>query len=255
LLADQFLEAAAAARNTAAVDEVARLTWRAHAERQLLDADAEAVSAALQARRTAFATRTAYFPAGAAVRLPRPARRHPRSPDRQASIERRRRQAMSGTVPAKIAAGFTQGENAVLTVIGRQCQRAGVCVLPVDAIAALAGVGRSTVQNAVRQARLVGLILVRERRIPGRKSLTNVIRVISKDWIGWLKLSQRAARPEIGSKKISPTNNQVFSKDGDKQKAAFGGERTGRSGRKEAFQGEESETAAGGGLFGTRRDG
>jgi hypothetical protein len=37
---------------------------------------------------------------------------------------------MSGVVPAKIAASFTMGELAVLTVIARQCQRAGVCILP-----------------------------------------------------------------------------------------------------------------------------
>jgi hypothetical protein len=54
VLAEQFTAAAAAARNTHAVDEVARLTWRAHAERQLSDAEAEAIGAALQARRKMF---------------------------------------------------------------------------------------------------------------------------------------------------------------------------------------------------------
>jgi hypothetical protein len=49
MLADQFTAAAAAAKNTAAVDEIARLTWRAHAEGQLADADAEAVSDTLKA--------------------------------------------------------------------------------------------------------------------------------------------------------------------------------------------------------------
>ena len=62
MLADQFAAAAAAARNTHAVDEIARLTWRAHAEGQLIDADAEAVSEALQARRAAFATRRTTSP-------------------------------------------------------------------------------------------------------------------------------------------------------------------------------------------------
>jgi hypothetical protein len=52
---------------------------------------------------------------------------------------------MSGVVPAKIAAAFTMAELAVLTVIARQCQRAGVCTLPVHAIAALAGVSRTSV--------------------------------------------------------------------------------------------------------------
>jgi hypothetical protein len=57
MLADQFAAAAAAARNTHAIDEIARLTWRAHAEGQLQDAEAEAVSEALQARRAAFSAR------------------------------------------------------------------------------------------------------------------------------------------------------------------------------------------------------
>ena len=64
---------------------------------------------------------------------------------------------MSGVVPAKIAASFTPGELAVLSVIGRQCQRGGTCSLPIDAIAALAGVSRTSVQNALRQARRLGL--------------------------------------------------------------------------------------------------
>ena len=94
----------------------------------------------------------------------------------------------------------TMAELAVLTVIGRQCQRAGVCVLPVDAIAALAGCSRSTVKNAMRQARLLGLILVKERRIPGRKSLTNIISIVSKEWLGRLKLG-------VGVKRLTTTGS------------------------------------------------
>ncbi len=57
MLAEQFHAAAAAARNTAAVDEIARLTWRAHAEGQILDVEAEAISEALQGRRATFAAK------------------------------------------------------------------------------------------------------------------------------------------------------------------------------------------------------
>ena len=202
MLADQFTAAAAAARNTHAVDEIARLTWRAHAEGQLLDAEAEAVSEALQARRAAFATRRTIVPVHTMARC-RTMARGQRSPDRQVSIERRRRQAMSGVVPAKIAASFTMAELAVLTVVARQCQRTGVCVLHIDAIAALAGTCRTTVKRAFRQARLLGLLLVKERRIPGRKSLTNVVTIISKDWLGWLRLG-------IGGQMRATTNNQAF---------------------------------------------
>ena len=111
---------------------------------------------------------------------------------------------MSGIVPAKIAASFTMAELAVLTVIARQCQRTSACVLPVDAIAALAGCSRTSVKNAMRQARLLGLILVKERRIPGRKSLTNIISIVSKEWLGWLKLG-------VGVKRLAATNNLSLS--------------------------------------------
>jgi hypothetical protein len=207
MLADQFTAAAAAARNTHAVDEIARLTWRAHAEGQLQDAEAEAISASLQARRKAFAERRAYptsEPSRPVLGLRRPT---PRPPDRQASLARRRRQAMSGVVPTKIAASFTMAELAVLTVIARQCQRTGVCVLHIDQIAALAGCCRTVVKNALRQARLLGLLLVKERRIPGLPSLTNVVRIISKDWIGWLKLGGG-----VGVKRVTTTDSHLHSR-------------------------------------------
>jgi hypothetical protein len=88
MLADQFA-AAAAARNTYAVDEIARLTWRAHAEGQLAEAEATAISEAIAARRAAFATGRAFpflppSPTRPTMGHPKPARRPPRSPARRA---------------------------------------------------------------------------------------------------------------------------------------------------------------------------
>jgi hypothetical protein len=78
--------------------------------------------------------------------------------------------------------------------------RRGVCALHIDAIAALAGCCRTTVKNALRQSRLLGLILVKERRIPGRKSLTNLISIVSREWLGWLKLG-------VGVKRLTATSS------------------------------------------------
>ena len=75
MFAAQFHEAAAAARTTAALDETARLLWRAHAEGQIADADAEAVAEALQARRAAFASPLRLSQAKAVLSPPRPAKR------------------------------------------------------------------------------------------------------------------------------------------------------------------------------------
>ncbi len=50
-------------------------------------------------------------------------------------------------------------EDAVLTVIAQGCQRHGRCELCLDELAALAGVGRTTAQNALRRARELGLVV------------------------------------------------------------------------------------------------
>jgi hypothetical protein len=92
-----------------------------------------------------------------------------------------------------------------MTVIARQCQRTGVCTMHIDAIAALAGCCRTVVKNAVRQARLLGLVLVKERRIPGQKSLTNIISIVSKEWLSWLKLG-------VGVKRVTTTDNHFHSR-------------------------------------------
>jgi hypothetical protein len=200
MLADQFLEAASAARTTHALDQLARQLWRAHGERQIDDADASAVSEAVQARRRDFAAGEGFRRPSRETAACGPRRAGRRPPNRRASVERRRRQAMSGAMPPALAARFTMGEAAVLAVVARTCQRMQVCVLAIDAIAALAGVERTTAKNAMREARRLGLIEVRERRIPGQKSLTNVVKIIAPDWLAWLR-----HRPEgIGVKKSTP---------------------------------------------------
>ena len=78
--------------------------------------------------------------------------------------------------------------------------------MPIDAVAALAGVSRTTVQNALRAAKAQGLIFVRERRRPGLPSLTNVLRVISPEWAAWLKLSGEGG----GYRNLSATNNKFI---------------------------------------------
>jgi hypothetical protein len=91
MLADQFLEAAAA-HTGAALDELARKLWRAHEEGHLADADAEAASEAVQARRDALAG--IHNIPEAVLGLPRASRRReklfglgrPRALDRNAEV-------------------------------------------------------------------------------------------------------------------------------------------------------------------------
>jgi len=183
MLADQFRHAVATARTVAALDHVARLAWRALAEGHLTDAAAEALDLAVQARR-------AHLKGHGQDSAPRPstARRRPASANKRASIERRRRVALSGAVPAALAASFTMGEVAALSIVAGEVKRRGRCELHVDAIAAMAGVCRTVVQNAAREARRLGLIRVTERRRRGQRSDTNVVEIVAPAWRSWLKI-------------------------------------------------------------------
>ncbi len=58
-------------------------------------------------------------------------------------------------MPPHLAARFTMEESAVLAVIAVEVAKRGRCTLTIGHIAALAGVGKTTVRTAVQQA--VGL--------------------------------------------------------------------------------------------------
>jgi hypothetical protein len=194
MLADQFQAAADRARTLAQLEDLSRLLWRANGEGHVDDGRAGAISEAVEARR-------ARIKAGRPAPLPTPStarRKPPRSPDRARSIARRRSQAASGAMPPAIAANFTTGEAAALAVIAREVQRSGRCEFCIDKVAAVAGVSRSTTQNALHEARRLGLVRVTERRRRGAKSLTNVVEVVSAEWLGWL-------RRGIGSKNFDTT--------------------------------------------------
>ena len=198
-----FGAALAAARTIAQVDDIARLLWRAHAQGEIPDEAAQAVAEAAQARRAAFGPRATIRLAAAAPSYVR--RLRPRSPDRQRSLERRRRCATSGVIPSPIAAHFTMGELAALSIIGDEVRKCQSCALFLDAIAGKAGVSRTTAQNAVRLAERLGLIRRQERRRPGARSWSNIITIISREWRAWLRLDAGGRPP--GLKNLSPTNN------------------------------------------------
>ena len=88
--------------------------------------------------------------------------------DRRRSIERRRRLAFSGPLPAALAAGFTVSELAALRIIGDEVRDRGSCSLYVEEIAARSGTSRSTVKNAMREAQRRGLLLRSSGDAPAR---------------------------------------------------------------------------------------
>src|SRR5215212_2798849 len=156
--------------------KVASLLWRAYAAGQVSEDQASELSELIEARR-------ALPPA------PKPVQRRlgsrPRSPGH---MERRRRWAASGCLPPALAARFTLAETAVLAVIAAEVLRHSACTLTVGHIAALAGVSETTVRNALRAARGLGLLTIEERRLTAWRNAPNVVRLISREWLAWLRL-------------------------------------------------------------------
>src|SRR4051794_1282446 len=149
---------------------VSALLWKAYAAGQVTEAEASALSEAIELRRA--------LPA-----IQKPVQRRfgsrPRSP---ASMERRRRWAASGALPPALASRFTLAETAVLAVIATETMRHSACTLTVGHIAALAGVSETTVRNAVRAARGLGLLHVEERRVAAWRNQPNKLTIISREW-------------------------------------------------------------------------
>jgi hypothetical protein len=109
-------------------------------------------------------------------------------------MERRRRWAASGRLPPGLAARFTLAEQAVLALVAAETTRRKDCRLSIENMAAVAGVCRSTVKNAIREAVRLGLLTVEERQITGFRNDTNVVRVVSREWQAWLRLARQEAR-------------------------------------------------------------
>jgi len=128
-------------------------------------------------------------------------------------MERRRRWAASGALPPALAARFTLAETAVLAVLAAEVLRHGACTLTVGHIAALAGVSETTVRNALRAARGLGLLTLEERRLTAWRNAPNVVRIVSREWLAWLRLRAPKERAWGGGYKlVNPTPTQENNK-------------------------------------------
>src|SRR3954470_19852945 len=103
--------------------KVSAVLWKAFAAGHVTEAEASALSEAIEAKRA--------LPA-----ISRPAQRRLGSRPRSgASMERRRRWASSGAMPPAIASRFTLAEQAVLSVVVAEVARHGRCTLPISNVA------------------------------------------------------------------------------------------------------------------------
>ncbi|MCJ2061765.1 helix-turn-helix domain-containing protein [Methylobacterium sp. J-088] len=183
----------------AALPTVTALLWHAYGEGQVTEAEAEALSGLIESRQVKSATL-------AGLPLTDTPQDHQSSPKRpgigsrprtDASMERRRRWAASGRLPPGIAARFTLAEQAVLALVAAETVRRKDCRLSIENMAAVTGVCRSTVKNAIREARQFGLLSVEERQITGFRNDTNVVRIISPEWLAWIRLARKGGREQL----------------------------------------------------------
>ena len=159
--------------------ELAAAVWKGFACGAVSEEDAQQLADEIHARK-------AIPPTPAAPRKPVGSR--PRSP---AHMERRRRWTGSGWLPPALAARFTMAETAVLSAIAAEVARRGLCRLTIGHIAVLAGVSRSTVKNAVRQAAALGILTSEEWRLTAWRSAPNTVRITSPEWRAWLRMRDR----------------------------------------------------------------
>jgi hypothetical protein len=112
-------------------------------------------------------------------------------------------------MPPQLRGAYTECERAVLYIVAREVKQRGICDLSVGQIAAEAGVCVRTVQNAVAEAVRQGDLCreERERRGYRRQNDTNVLRIMSQEWLAWLK------RGPLGCKEFSATENIGRQKD------------------------------------------
>ncbi|WCS28852.1 helix-turn-helix domain-containing protein (plasmid) [Methylobacterium sp. NMS14P] len=208
MFADEIRRAIEAATRLT-LPKVTALLWRAYGEGQITEGEAEELSVLIEGRTLSESSpRPGQSPnptgtgAGEGTADPRKLLQAVRRavgsrPRTDASMERRRRWAASGRLPPAIAARFTLAEQAVLSLVAAEVARRKDCRLSIENMAAVAGVCRSTVKNAIREARQLGLLTVEERQITGFRNDTNVIRILSPEWLAWIRLARKgdAARP------------------------------------------------------------
>jgi hypothetical protein len=216
LVAQQMLGAVASAlhediglcSNPDQLEDAGRRLWKAWGASQISDGEGNYLQSLIERRRPLRHTALSAKPAGRfAGRLSSrfTPRQRQRSPDRKASRDRRRMLGGSGV-------HYTEGQRSVLCIIAGEVKRCGVCDLPIDKIAALAGVCRTTVQTTLHEARRLGHIKITERPRPPLKNLPNLVEIISPEWRAWIRRGPSAAS-RIGSnpvKMANPTKNKAY---------------------------------------------
>lgn len=132
-----------------------------------------------------------------------------RSPDRERSIRRRRTLAATWPMPPSMAGMLTTSQVAYARIVADEVHRTGACKLTLDAIAARGGMCRKTAKRAQDRLAKLKWITVDHRPVPGRKHLSNVVRIVCAEWSTWIAMGPKPRR--IGGHSCPATENQSSS--------------------------------------------
>ena len=223
----EILTAIGGTKSLSTLDGLARAIWTDWGAGRLTDEQASALAETLEGRkREVRGIDTVAIRAPQVVEAARkqgslshfpPKRKAARSPNRRASIERRRTLAASGPMPPQLASQFTTGELAALRIVADAVRDRGACMMTLGEIAARSGVCVTTARNALRQAAGHGYLTIEERRRDKRPNLSNVVRIVSREWLVWIARGRKnssAGRGNVaasasqgeGSKKMESTD-------------------------------------------------
>jgi hypothetical protein len=227
MTAIEILTAIGGTKSLSTLDSFARTVWQRWGAMEITDEQAQALAEAIEARKRevrgidTVAQRAPHVAAsakgqGRPSHFP-PKRKPQRSAERRASIARRRLLAASGPMPPQLASQFTTGELAVLRVVADEVRAKRHCMLTMGELAARAGVGITTARNALHEAAGHGYLTIEERRRDKRPNLSNIVRVVSREWLSWIERGRRnssagrenanaSAAKGGGSKKAEPTD-------------------------------------------------
>lgn len=123
-------------------------------------------------------------------------------PARYAAMQKQRNYGSSNPLPPTHRYLFTRSELSALAIIGQEVKKRGDCRLSNAAIAGRAGCSLSTVKNALREAKCLGLVHVVYRPVRGQRNLPNIVTIISEEWTNWLKRSSIGVKKVAGLKRV-----------------------------------------------------
>jgi hypothetical protein len=107
-----------------------------------------------------------------------------------------------------MAAELTPSQQAYARIIADEYARHGRCDRTLDELAARAGCCWKTAQRAQARLEELGWISVSRRKIDARMNLPNYVKVVSREWLTWIKhgAPSRIGRhfcPPAGNKKVN----------------------------------------------------